>query len=135
MIFQSIKKYDEPVTTYSGSSSNTNFTWNSKTDEQKEEWTKRCQAALFCAKAILHPGDTVKLKINSNYVTIVSFIEVVENITSYREHPCFIMANNPAWGNNVTTRYSLEELDLDTIVHVESTKIIELPNQEIEDDC
>lgn len=119
MITGEIKKYDEPlpawqVTTYA----------KQETPAEREAWLTKCAEALDKAKQIIQIGDRIICKNNQAYnLVVLNFIEDVEKMQKYQNNPCVIEAHNPTFINAKPIQYSLEELDLTTLVRKEEPNV------------
>mgnify|MGYP003548688934 FL=1 len=117
MITGEIKLYNEPLPAYN---SGYNVTFHSQSLAEKEAWHKRCHEDLDKAKQLFNVGDQIIVKNQARTLqTIVSFVEEVERMQRYQGNPCVVECKNMNFVNANSIQYSIEELDLATLIKLE----------------
>jgi len=117
MITGEIKLYNEPLPAYN---SGYNVTFHSQSLAEKEAWHKRCHEDLDKAKQLFNVGDQIIVKNQARTLqTIVSFVEKVEWMSRYQGNPCVVECKNMNFVNANNIQYSIEELDLATLIKLE----------------
>lgn len=117
MITGEIKLYDEPLPAYN---SGYNVTFHQQSLAEKEAWHKRCSEELDKAKQLFNVGDQITVKNQTRTLqTIVAFIDNVEKMQRYQGNPCVVECRNMNFVNASTIQYSIEELDLTTLIKQE----------------
>jgi hypothetical protein len=115
MITGEIKLYEEPNHWNSNSST---VIVKQETPEQRALWIKRCEEDLEDAKKLLSVGDMLFTKTNgsSSYLTVMSFVEKVEDMQKYQGNPCIVICKNLNYAAANPIQYSFNELNLDSLI-------------------
>lgn len=109
MITDQLYMHDEPVTTVTYYNQN----YNPNSPEEREKWFKKCAEELEKAKNIFNVGDTISTKNHpTGILTIMEFIENVQDMQKYNGEPCVVRAKNLNYASSNALQYAMTEFNM-----------------------